>query len=187
MRLSHQGKYSTTAYKYSRQICKHLKDNIDGDARRMTITDACGGNGGDTTTFSRMFKSVNSVEKDLVEFKYLEENITFQKLDNVRLFNKSYLDTDLTQDIVYFDPPWGGPGYKAQSNIDLFLDEKPLQEIVADIFTDNRATMVAIKAPNNFNIRKFSSHVMSQLPRVQIQRYNMPKFYLLVLKHSVSV
>ena len=55
----------------------------------------------------------------------------------------------LRQDIVYFDPPWGGPEYKSKKKIDLYLDNINVLDIINEIY--NYTKIVALKVPNNFN------------------------------------
>lgn len=181
MRLSDQGKYSTTPAKYSKQTCKKIQDNIRYNLRNMVITDACAGNGGDSIYFSSVFKSVQSLEKDPKEFKFLKENVEFHNIKNIKISQKSYLDVwkDLKQDIIYMDPPWGGPDYKLLPIVDLFLDGINISRIVGELFREERAKMIIIKIPHNFNIKGFSEFLHDR--NLHIKKYNIYKFNLLVL------
>ena len=55
----------------------------------------------------------------------------------------------LKQDIVYFDPPWGGAEYKSKKKVDLYLDNINVLDIINEIY--NYTKIVALKVPNNFN------------------------------------
>jgi predicted RNA methylase len=65
-------------------------------------------------------KKVIAVEKDPDIFKILKGNTT--KSVN---YNCSYVDVMYTiqQDLVFIDPPWGGPNYKHEENLTLLLDD----------------------------------------------------------------
>jgi len=176
MRLSDQGKYSTTAQRYSKQICKKLQDHYTGNIKDAIITDACAGNGGDTVVFATNFRHVYAIEKDPNEFRYLSGNISFAKLQNITLINKSFLDTDYVSDIIYFDPPWGGPDYKLIDNIDLYLDEINISKIVFDLVLENDVKLIALKVPHNFNYDEFQELI----PRIT-KKYTMAKFDLIIV------
>ncbi len=50
-------------------------------------------------------------------------------------------------DLVYFDPPWGGPDYQQKtSKLVLFLDDKPVSA-VAGLTLRNVARLVVVKTP----------------------------------------
>lgn len=175
MRLTDQGKYSTTAQRYSKQICKKIQDYYPGSISKAVVTDACAGNGGDTLTFSKYFNYINAIEKDPHEFNYLRDNLEFMKIQNVSIFNKSYLKTNLTQDIIYFDPPWGGPEYKKKKSIDLFLDKINIIDIVERIILRSITKIIAIKVPHNFNSEKFKLRIPN------MKKFVMTKFSLIVI------
>src|SRR5271170_4027056 len=101
MKLSKQGEYSVTLLKHSKQICKRildeLKNVLDEDLsqdslRRFIITDGTAGNGGDSITFTRMFKHVYSVEKDIDEFNILQHNVKRLGLKNITMIHDSILN-----------------------------------------------------------------------------------------------
>lgn len=111
------------------------------------ITDATACIGGNSYYFLKDFKSVNLVEPNLDTFNILKVNTNYQ----INTFNCSYnwVKFLLKQDIVYFDPPWGGSEYKTKTNIDLYLDDLNILDIIDEIY--NYTKIVALKVPNNFN------------------------------------
>ena len=59
------------------------------------------------------------------------------------------------QDVVFFDPPWGGEFYSAHTKIALFLGDRHMAEIVVDLYRNSAETdtkYVVIKACNNFAV-----------------------------------
>tara|TARA_B100001287_G_C22603492_1_gene491569 strand:- start:92 stop:682 length:591 start_codon:yes stop_codon:yes gene_type:complete len=112
------------------------------------ITDSTACIGGNSYYFLKNFKRVNLVEPDFENFNILKINTNYQ----INTFNCSYncLKFILRQDIVYFDPPWGGADYKSKKEIDLYLDNINVLDIINEIY--NYTKIVALKVPNNFNI-----------------------------------
>ena len=111
------------------------------------ITDATACIGGNSYYFLKDFKRVNLVEPNFDNFNTLKINTNYQ----LNTFNCSYnwIKFMLRQDIVYFDPPWGGPEYKSKKKIDLYLDNINVLDIINEIY--NYTKIVALKVPNNFN------------------------------------
>ena len=81
-----------------------------------------------------------------------------------------------TMDFVYFDPPWGGPDYRKQKNMMLFLEHKgrkyPLYTVVTIVFKEGFCKTVVVKTPYNFNMRTFRQMLGK---RVKCQTYNVMK------------
>ena len=58
-----------------------------GDTNKLTITDCNGGIGGDTITFCKNFKIVNSIELKESHFNILEYNCKLYGIKNVNIHN----------------------------------------------------------------------------------------------------
>ena len=56
--------------------------------------------------------------------------------------------------MVFLDPPWGGPEYKAKSKVHLTLSDIPLLEVCEKLKFCCR--YVAVKVPLNFDLEGFS-------------------------------
>jgi 16S rRNA G966 N2-methylase RsmD len=63
----------------------------------------------------------------------------------------------LEQDVVFFDPPFGGPGYKYYTEAVLLLGERHLADIANDLLLENRVKYVMLRAPENFGSTYFES------------------------------
>ena len=111
------------------------------------ITDATACIGGNSYYFLKYFKSVNLVEPNLENFNILKINTNYQ----TNTFNCSYnwVKFMLKQNIVYFDPPWGGSDYKSKKKVDLYLDNINVLDVINEIY--NYTEIVCLKVPNNFN------------------------------------
>ena len=77
---------------------------------------------------------------------------------------------ELKQDCVFFDPPWGGPGYKNNKSLDLFLGERNVVDVIIELFENNKVKYVVLKAPTNFNETKLLNTLNLD------KKYNMLKY-----------
>ena len=101
---------------------------------------------------------VNSVEINNKTCEILKNNIQVYGYRTNNVFCQDYLKIylDLNQDCVFFDPPWGGADYYKIENLDLFLGDKNIIDIIYEIMTKNKAELVVFKAPKNFNFKGLS-------------------------------
>jgi hypothetical protein len=156
------------------QINKIIKLYISYNS---VITDATACIGGNSIFFIRDFKRVNLVEKDFKNFQILKMNTNCPD----RTFNCSYnwVKFMLIQDVVYFDPPWGGTEYKSKKKIDLYLDNINVLDIIDEIY--NYTRIVALKVPNNFNISRiddrFWNHKIHNVIKNKKSIYKIIIFY----------
>jgi 16S rRNA G966 N2-methylase RsmD len=143
-------------------------DNLDN----LIITDAMACIGGNTLSFSKMFKEVHANEINTTRFQYLVHNMKEYERSNISFYNDNYLNLihKLKQHIVFVDPPWGGPIYKSQYKMDIMIqkdkissDETPIEEvkldeIIDEIFLDEMTKMIIYKLPINHNIDNFKKY-----------------------------
>jgi adenine-specific DNA methylase len=159
-KLSKEGKFSITKPCESEQITRYMSKFIDEceedsvcgtKLENCTITDATACVGGDLINFSRKLKKVNGVEISNENFEVLEENCKIFCCKNVKLYNEDYLKmySRLTQDIIYIDPKWGGPDYKALENIKLYVGAMDLGELINRITKKKLAKFIFVKVPLN--------------------------------------
>ena len=109
-----EGLYSITPYEVSDKVSNVLKTYGN------SVLETCCGIGGDTLSFSKNFERVyaNDINKANIEItkcnlsvhstssKDLLSNVTFNSTSE--LLTLPYSDYN----IIFFDPPWGGPSYK---------------------------------------------------------------------------
>lgn len=148
LKLDSEAFYSVTdqytADRISRDIIRIFPDiNI--------ITDATACIGGNTYSFSKYFKQINAIEIDFNRYQYLQNNIRILGTTNIDIYNGDLMviAIRLTQDLIFIDPPWGGPDYKTKESIDLYLGDIELSEVCEHI--KDSAQYIAIKVPVNFN------------------------------------
>lgn len=112
----------------------------------------------------------------------LEHNLSVIHSTNVTCHNGDAIELlpELEQDIIFFDPPWGGPEYKSQSVVDIFLSGKSMAEICESV--KDKVTYVVLKLPNNFNLEPFRDAVSA----VKIDEHRLHKMLLLILHYPKS-
>lgn len=115
----------------------------------LTITDASSCIGADAAKFCKYFYRVNCVEPDRTNMKALKNNLTILGFSNVEYFEEEYQKLNLKQDILYFDPPWGGPSYKDKSNIRLFYGKAAIEDLLQK--TDFEVAI--LKLPLNYDVK----------------------------------
>jgi hypothetical protein len=147
------GKYSISLPEKSKiitnLISKYLNNKID-----IVITDAMACIGGDTLTFAKTFTKVNAIEMDKTRYDYLKHNMNLFNINNINYYNDDYLNIydKLTQDVIYIDPPWGGPEYKSKKSVKIKLGEKKLEELCDNIIQKKLCKLLVLKLPFNYDL-----------------------------------
>jgi len=132
---------------------------------KAIVTDATACVGGNTAALAKIFSKVNAVEISSPRIEMLQNNLTVLGIrDKVTIYENDYtkIYKSIKQDVVFLDPPWGGPNYKQMRYIDLFLSDKNVANLAIDMLRWDtaingdpippRASLIAIKAPLNYNI-----------------------------------
>ena len=82
----------------------------------------------------------------------LVNNLRVYGLGNVLCYNDSFLRCMGVSDILYLDPPWGGPKYsETDGGVDLYLDGMNVKDLMPKL--KERFAMVVVKVPFNFGKR----------------------------------
>ena len=164
------GLFSLTSAKIAKKLSENII-NLFPDNYNIIITDSTASVGGNTIPFllNNNFIHVNAVELDKTRYEMLHTNIDIKKKSikgKYNLYNCSYLDIkdQLVEDVIFIDPPWGGPEYYKETQIKLFLDNIHLSNIVNKVFiTKQQLQYVVIKVPKNFNIIDFKTILSNKL------------------------
>ncbi|KAF4148649.1 RNA cap guanine-N2 methyltransferase [Phytophthora infestans] len=143
----------------------------------LVVTDGTACVGGNVLSFCDFFTHVNAVENDSTRMQMLRHNLQVLQKTNVKCIYANYLDVmlELEQDVVFLDPPWGGPEYKGLDKVDLFLGGFPLHDICSRL--KGSAKCVVLKVPSNFDDAKFSQLV----PGKVVIRRDLKKMHLVLL------
>jgi hypothetical protein len=119
--------YSVTDMKTANLISETIVNLFpEEDAKKkIVVTDGTACVGGNSLSFCQYFRHVNVVESDLNRFNMLRHNLCTMGFLNLSCYHASYLNVlhSLYQDVVFLDPPWGGPGYAEYERLELFLDD----------------------------------------------------------------
>jgi hypothetical protein len=148
LKLDNEALYSVTdqytADRISRDIQKTLP-NI------QSITDATACIGGNTFSFSKFFKQIQAIEIDYTRYQYLVYNMEILEANNITCHHGDLMIEcqRMVNELIFLDPPWGGPEYKTKDKIDLFLSEVELSEVCDHIKDSTK--YIALKVPVNFN------------------------------------
>lgn len=163
LKLDEEALYSVTDQYTADKISKEIKKTFPDI---QTITDATACIGGNTYSFSKYFETVNAIELDRLKYDYLAYNLSVLDTTNVTLWNGDSLSIlpNLHQDIIFLDPPWGGPNYKDKKNIDLYLSDIELSEVCRMI--KPYSNYIALKVPTNFDLDKFTERTKTFMVQV---------------------
>jgi hypothetical protein len=158
LKTDDEGVWSITLPKEADQISEIILDSI---GKNVTIVDCTAGLGGNVISFAKYFKKVIGIELNKNRFDLLENNINVYNFTNVQLINDNCInfisnESSLNNcDVLFFDPPWGGPDYKSQNKISIKLDDLNLTDIMNKIIPYNRP--IFLKLPFNYDLNKFSN------------------------------
>jgi hypothetical protein len=181
LKMTPEGEYSITKKHDSIKIIECMR-KLSGSLKNKSIADLTGNVGGDTIRFGMNFKYVDSYELNPENFDALKNNVEVYNLDKkvklhmgdaTKLFDKKV-------DILYMDPPWGGPDYKDKVNLDLFLGDQRIDLFLKSILEkDSRPLYVFLKLPSNYNFERFTD-----LPNIAeiIHKFKIRNFYLVGIK-----
>ena len=171
--------YSTTIEYDSEIIVKIISNSTRQNNSEITITDATAGIGGNTHYFSKFFKTVNAIEINKKRYEYLKHNMNLFLLTNIKFFNESCLKVCLRfrQDIIFIDPPWGGPEYKKEPFIKLYIDNNHL----ADVYTLLKPSCdyICLKLPLNFDFNDFICKIVFK----RINIFKLKKMFIVLIRN----
>lgn len=174
--LDDEAFYSVTDQYTADKISKDILKNIPNI---KVVTDGTACVGGNTYSFSKYFEKVHAVEIDPLRCSYLQKNLELLDVANADVHLGSILETcpQLQQDMLFLDPPWGGPNYKSKKKIDLYLSDLELSHVCNSLAP--YTTYIALKVPTNFNIDLFQQKTKDTLYMVH-KNTDLRKMNLLV-------
>lgn len=149
-----EGSYSITRRRDAEQIIQIIKSTIP-DCETKSITDTTGCIGGDTLNFASIFGKVHSIELNADNFEALTNNVGVYGFTNISLYHGDCTEVyKWASDVLYIDPPWGGPNYRTIQNLNLFLGKIRLDEWLEDILSGPyHPSFIFLKVPINYNTK----------------------------------
>ena len=184
LKISNEGVYSISKPEVSKEILNYI---LSKTGKNIIVLDGTGNVGGDTIRFglSKNVKKVFTTEINKDNFEILKHNINVYKLNNkISLYNvdfiKFYKILKKKIDVIFIDPPWGGPNYKKKCRLNLYLSKQSIGTIVKDIKKRKICSYIFIKIPFNFNITKFQ--LESDTKQLEIYSVDNSSVYILFIK-----
>lgn len=176
LQLTEEGTYSVTRRRDADHIISIMNSTV-GKLKEKSITDATACVGGDTINFALNFREVHSIEYSKDNFDALKNNVTVYELKNVLLYFGDCMKLyNWASDVLYIDPPWGGPNYRNLESVELFLGSTRLDVWLEDVLSGPyRPSFVFLKVPSNYN-----STPLQFLPNVKGVRKFRVRSYVLV-------
>jgi 16S rRNA G966 N2-methylase RsmD len=154
--LDDEGRYSLTPRRTATRQATLLASLGGG------VIDASAGCGGNAIACALAGLDVIAIERDPSRAVLLRKNAdALGARIEVRTGDADALltDRDLEGEVVFVDPPWGGPGHECRALCDL---PAPLQRLVA------RAPQIVLKLPRSFDVRslpgRWTVHLETDTP-----------------------
>jgi hypothetical protein len=177
--LNKEGRYSVTRRKESEEIIDSMYLTV-GNLETKTVTDATACMGGDTINFSLHFQSVKGIEMNSENFSILQNNVEVFRCKNVELYcGDSTEIINWVSDVVYADPPWGGPSYRNEKIVELWMGKKRLDVWLEDLMSGPyRPSFIFLKLPFNYNPIR-----LQFLPNfIEMNELKIQNFFLVCIK-----
>jgi hypothetical protein len=176
LQTTEEGSYSITRRRDADTIITVMKGIIPeyGD---KSITDATGCIGGDTLNFATMFREVHTIELNADNYEALKNNVGVYGFTNISLYHGNCTELyKWASDVLYIDPPWGGPNYRNYANLNLYLGEIRLDIWLEDVLSGPyRPSYIFLKVPFNYNYKPLQ--FLSNVETIKIYRI---RTYMLV-------
>ncbi|BCS83265.1 putative RNA methylase [Cotonvirus japonicus] len=168
----------------NKKIIKWSSKSLENRMKKLVITEMTAGVGGNVLNFAKYFKYVNAIEINNERYKYLNNNIKLYDYTNVNCYNNNSIDLliekdDIIQNIIFFDPPWGGNGYKLYHNLKLMFDKYTIEQICDKLFERNYNKMIVLKLPINYDF----DYLSQQLNKFTISKFILNKMVIIVIKN----
>ena len=125
---------------------------------KYSIIDMSAGCGGNIISFCEYFHTVTGIENNIERCQILKNNIASYNYNNYNIIcddSINFINSTLNiYDVYFIDPPWGGPTYKNNTNIELSMSGITLVEII-NMIPKNK--LIVLKLPFNYNISTFNT------------------------------
>lgn len=174
LQISRIGLYSISPEYISNLLLNKIYKHFP-NINNLVITEANGGIGGDSIVLSKICKHLNVIELDKLHSNIINNNLKVYKRKSFKVYNEDYtkIYNTLKQDIVYFDPPWGGINYKLLKTLDLYLSSINIVDIIINLIKINKDLSIIMKAPYNYNINKLKSDLYKNKIRKTVYKYSI--------------
>jgi 16S rRNA G966 N2-methylase RsmD len=160
LKIDNEGLYSITHPKDADIISENIIEIMG--TNMISIVDMTAGCGGNLISFAQKFMHTTGIEINKERFELLQNNMKKYNLLNYTLIEGDSLNEIIynTYNVYFIDPPWGGPEYKKNQNIEIILSGKTLFEIINLL---PKGKLIVLKLPFNYNIDKFKDYIIKQI------------------------
>ena len=160
LKYDSEGLWSISHPNHADELSKKIKLFEKIGINMGVILDATAGLGGNTLSFANFFDKVISVEFNKKRFNLLNNNIDNYTFTNIDIYNIDFIKLlgilNERIDVVFIDPPWGGPEYKYDNNLMIRISNLELSDICHIIsnycYNNNKIKLIVFKLPYNFNL-----------------------------------
>ena len=177
------GMYSISTPRKADIISRIISDSFHKylSPNAITITDAMAGVGGNVISFSRHFYNVNAIEMNDIRYKYMVSNYKLYSCNNIIPIQHDYLKicTDIKQDVIFIDPPWGGKNYKDYDSIDIKIGDLSIENLCKYILNKQICRLLVLKLPKNFN-----TSIFKQFKKIKL--YDLKKMILVLIYSTIQ-
>ena len=160
LKIDEEGLYSITHPKDADIISKIIIDIMRRtDLHIIDMTAGCGGN---MISFIKNFNYTTGIEIDKNRFNILKDNLNKYKYSNYELIcgNAINIINNNNYDVYFIDPPWGGPDYKNNPNIQLYLSGIKIEDFILSI---PKNKLIVLKFPFNYNLDYFKNNIIKKI------------------------
>lgn len=167
--MSEVSLYSSTCAQHAEATSKKIADIMG--TNNIVITDATAHIGGNTYNFAKNFKQVNAVEINKGNYDMLVNNMKILKVvEKIDFKCQDYtmICKSLKQDVIFIDPPWGGPEYKYKESLDISLSKIDLSDVILSVV--NNAKLIVIKLPFNYNFNRLIKKLNNKVKTIIIDQ-----------------
>ena len=161
LRISNISVYSMTRPYVADTIVKYIASLQGVCPKSMTVTDAFSNVGGASLAFAKIFGKVQCCELEPLHCSMLHDNLkAYGVKAHIYCGDYMYLMDKLKQDIVFLDPPWGGPSYKNYNKIRLLIcgGTVHIGTVIRHLIQENLAVYVVLLLPPNLDTDDLIKH-----------------------------
>lgn len=125
--------------------------------KKKILTDVGAGVGGNVWSLAEKVKHVNAIELDPIQAKCLEHNMKQLEIKNLTIHQANYVEVryEMSQDILFADPPWGGLEYRNRAEYITEYKSDGKSYPINDIAKTTKAELVILKLPTNHALECF--------------------------------
>ena len=158
--IDNEGLYSITHPKDAEIISQTIIEIMNNS--NLHIIDMTAGCGGNMISFIKYFSFTTGIEIDKNRFNILKDNLNKYKYSNYELIcgDAITIINNNNYDVYFIDPPWGGPEYKNNPNIQLYLSNIKIEDFILSL---PKNKLIVLKLPFNYNIDNFKNNIIKKL------------------------